>query len=76
LELINEFPHQDYKWRKFWMKIFCFDKPTDPTQRVAIRAIGSLENEVTANFIKMSDADKIMTTKLNRLDAEKRGVSG
>ena len=58
------------------MKVYCFNKPTDPGQRLAIRAIGSMENEVQANFIKMSDADKLATTKLNVMDAEKRGVVG
>ena len=58
------------------MKVYCFNKPTDPGQRLAIRAIGSMENEVQANFIKMSDADKLATTKLNVVDAEKRGVVG
>ena len=56
LELMNEFPHEDYKWRKFWMKVYCFPDPKDPAQRLAIRAIGSMENEVQQNFIKMSDA--------------------
>ena len=76
MELINEFPEEDFKWRKFWMKVYCFNKPTDPGQRLAIRAIGSMENEVQANFRKRSDADKLATTKLNVVDAEKRGVVG
>jgi len=76
LELINEFPREDFKWRKFYMKVYCFDNPTDPKQRLAIRTIGSLENEVQQNFIKMSDADKLATTKLNIEDARKRGVPG
>ena len=46
----------------------------DPGQRLAIRAIGSMENEVQANFSRMSDADKLATTKLNLIDADKRGV--
>ena len=58
------------------MKVYCFNKPTDLGQRLAIRATGSMENEVQANFIKMSDADKLATTKLNVMDAEKRGVVG
>ena len=56
------------------MKLYCFDQPTDPVQRLAIRAIGSMENEVQQNFMKMSDADKILTTRLNKKDCERRGI--
>jgi len=43
LELMHDHPESDYKWRKFWMKLYCFDNPEDPMQRLAIRAIGSME---------------------------------
>ena len=58
------------------MRLYCFDNPRDPVQRLAIRSIGSVENEIQQNFIKMSDADKLSTTKLNLVDAEKQGVHG
>ena len=58
------------------MKLYCFDDPSDPTQRLAIRKIGSVENEIQQNFIKMSDCDKLMTTRRNWQDSVERGVTG
>jgi len=73
LELIKECQEEDYKYRQFWMKLYCFDNPRDPVQRLAIRSIGSVEQQ---NFIKMSDADKLLTTRRNWIDSVKRGVKG
>ena len=69
LELIKEqHPDSEGRLRKFWMDVYCFPEPSNPAQRLLIRQIGSQEDEMQAMFIKMSDADKLVTCKRNVLD--------
>ena len=77
LELIKE-RHADSegRLRKFWMDVYCFPDPKDRVQRVVIRQIGAQENELQATFIKMSDADKLITCRRNLLDVQDTDLKG
>jgi hypothetical protein len=69
LELIKEgHPDSATRLRRFWMNVYCFPEPDEPAQRLIIRQIGSQENEMQATFIKMSDADKLVTCRRNMND--------
>ena len=77
LELIKEkHPESKTRLRKFWMDIYCFPDPTNSVQRVLIRQIGSQENEMQATFIKMSDADKLITCRRNMKDLHASDLKG
>jgi len=69
LELIKE-KHPESKGRlwQFWMSVYCFRDPSNQAQRLLIRQIGSEENETQSMFIKMSDADKLITCRRNMKD--------
>src|SRR5574338_1141004 len=43
---------------------------------MASRQISSVENEMQSNFLRMSDADRLVTCKRNVLDAEAAGLAG
>ena len=77
LELIKE-KHEDSKTRlhQFWMTIYCFPDPSNHAQRLVIRQIGSQENEMQATFIRMSDADKLITCRRNMKDLQASDLKG
>jgi len=58
------------------MSVYCFPDIKDHKQRLAIRTIGSMENEIQAHFLKMSDPDKLVTAKRNIADAIQLGIKG
>jgi hypothetical protein len=66
-----EDPENEARYRDFWMQLFCFPNPEDPNQRLAIRSIGSVENEMQAVYMKMSDVDKLITCRRNVQDVTK-----
>ena len=69
MELIKAKHPESQGWlRRFWMEVYCFPDPTDRAQRIVIRQIGSEENELQATFIKMCDADKLITCRRNLQD--------
>ena len=76
LELMEEDKEHAERYRWFWMQLFCFPNPKDANQRLAIRSIGSVENEMQALFIKVSDLDKLITCRRNVQDAKKMGIKG
>ena len=76
LELMQEDKEHEQRYRSFWMQLFCFPNPKDAYQRLAIRSIGSVENEMQAIFMKMSDMDKLITCRRNVQDAKKMNITG
>ena len=76
MELIKE-KHAESKGRlrQFW-SVYCFPNPNDHAQRLLIRQIGSEENEMQATFIKMSDADKLITCRRNIKDLYSSDLKG
>ena len=77
MEIINKDKHPEpEKFRDFYMSVFCFPDPLDPQQRLAIRTIGSVENEAQENFMRMSDPDKLMTCRANVQDAMRLNLIG
>ena len=77
LELIKEkHPESETRLRKFWMEVYCFPDPSSRSQRLVIRQIGSEENELQATFIRMSDADKLITCKRNLQDVRDEDMKG
>ena len=77
LEIIGPDKHpEQWKYRDFWMSVYCFPDIKDHKQRLTIRSIGSMENEIQANFLKMSDPDKLVTAKRNIEDAIQLGIIG
>ena len=70
LELIKEKHPASKRLRTFWMCVYCFPDPSSAAQKLAIRSIGSVENEMQSTYCKMSDADRLITCKRNRIDAE------
>ena len=73
---MEEDKENEKRYRDFWMQLFCFPNPDDPQQRMAIRSIGSVENETQALCMKMSDVDKLITCRRNVEDAMKSGIVG
>ena len=65
LELIKE-KHAESNTRL--RQFYCFPDPGSTAQRLLIRQIGSEENETQSMFIKMSDADKLITCRRNMKD--------
>ena len=77
MEVIKEgHPESETRLRKFWMSVYCFPEPSNPSQRLLIRQIGSQENEMQATFLKMSDADKLVTCKRNLADVSAKNLHG
>ena len=63
-------------FREFYMGVYCFPKPREPKQALAIKSIGSSENELAAIFIEMRDHEKIAVVKEALAKAEKMGLKG
>ena len=77
MELIKEkHPESEGRLKKFWMEVYCFPDPSSRSQRLVIRQIGSEENELQATFIRMSDADKLITCKRNLQDVREEDMKG
>jgi len=77
LELIKEkHPESHDRLRKFWCEVYCFPDINDRAQRPVIRQIGSEENELQATFIKMCDADKLVTCRKNLADVSDENLQG
>jgi hypothetical protein len=77
LELIKEgHPESATRLKKFWMEVYCFSDSSNRNQRLIIRQIGSEENELQATFIKMSDADKLITCRRNLKDVRDEDIKG
>ena len=77
MELIKaHHPDSDGRLRRFWMEVYCFPDPSDKAQRLLIRQIGSEENELQATFIKMCDADKLITCRRNLQDVNDEEMKG
>jgi hypothetical protein len=58
------------------MDVYCFPDPSNAAQRLLIRQIGSQENEMQATFIRMSDADKLITCRRNMTDTDASEMKG
>ena len=76
LELMEEDKENEKRYREFWMQLYCFPDPDDPQQRMAIRSIWSVENEMQAMYTRISDVDKLITCRRNVEDAMKSGIVG
>ena len=77
LELIKaKHAESEGRLRKFWMEVYCFPDIGDKAQRLVIRQIGSEENELQATFIKMCDADKLVTCRKNLADVSDENLQG
>ena len=77
MEIIAREEHsQPALFREFYMGVYCFPKPKKPKQALAIKAIGSSENELAAIFIEMRDHEKITVVKGALAKAERMGLKG
>ena len=75
LELIKEH-HPGSQTRLKILVMYCFIEPSRPAQKLLIRQIGSQENEMQATFIRMSDADKLITCRRNLQDVQEDVLRG
>ena len=77
MEIINRNEHPTPAlFREFNMGVYCFPKPREPKQALAIKSIGSSENELAAIFIEMRDHEKIAVVKEALTKAERMGLKG
>ena len=77
LEILKNKEHPNPAlFREFYMGVYCFPNPHEPTQALAIKSIGSAENELAAIFIQMADHEKLSTCREAIRKALQMGLKG